>query len=143
MEFTNQTAQLSNASPTGKPVPPPPLAILEAIGEAWLDSHSCQGWLLQQLHPTGPHCRWCGQAFASPAQVVTWQAGGRLHCQACSRWCTPTTNTGLHKSGLTPRRYVLLCLLALAGLDDRAIAQRLEVHPETVRRWRHRWQEAA
>jgi transposase len=56
---------------------------------------------------------------------------------------TALTNTPLHKSGMRPREYVLLCLLVLAGANDKTIAQRLGLHPETVRRWRKRWREQA
>lgn len=142
MEFTKSTALVSPSLPSGKPAPPLPGAVLEALGDGWFDIHSCQAWLLQALHPQGPHCRWCGRALTSPAQVATWKALGRLRCPDCGRWCTPLTNTVLSKSSLDPRRYVLLCLLALAGLDDRAIAQRLQVSAETIRRWRARWREA-
>jgi transposase-like protein len=122
---------------------PTPAALLAGLGPAWLSEATCLAWLLQALHPVGPRCPWCGQAFTSAAQLASWQALRRLRCHGCGRMCTALTNTPLHKSGLTPRAYVLLCLLSLAGLEPPAIAARLGMHPETVRRWRKRWQEAA
>jgi hypothetical protein len=46
----------------------------------------------------------------------------------------------LNKTGLEPAGYVLLCLLLALGLGDQAIAGKLNVNRETVRRWRLRFQ---
>lgn len=142
MESSSTIAQLAPDLPTSKAPLPTPAALLAGLGPAWLSEATCLAWLLQALHPAGPRCPWCGQAFTSPAQLASWQALRRLRCHHCGRMCTALTNTPLHKSGLTPRDYVLLCLLFLAGLEPPAIAARLGMHPETVRRWRKRWQGA-
>lgn len=143
MELSSIAAHLSPSRPNGKAPLPAPAALLACLGPAWLSEAACLAWLLQALHPGGARCPWCGQAFTSPAQVTSWQALRRLRCHHCGRMCTALTNTPLHKTGLTPRDYVLLCLLALAGKSDRAIGERLGIHPETVRRWRKRWREQA
>lgn len=143
MENTKQAAVVSPRQSSGKPALPLPEAVLTALDETWLDVRACNAWLLRALHLQNPHCRWCGRALTSPAQAATWRALGRLRCSDCGRWCTPLTNTPLSKSSLDPRRYVLLCLLALAGLGDRAIAQRLKVSAETIRRWLTPWRDAA
>ena len=143
MELPSIAAHLPLDHQASKASLPTPAALLAGLGPAWLSEAACASWLLQALHPAGPRCPWCGQGFTSAAQLASWQALRRLRCHHCGRMCTALTATPLHKTGLAPRDYVLLCLLTLAGLEPQAIAQRMSMHPETVRRWRKRWQEAA
>jgi transposase-like protein len=96
--------------------------------------------LIERLHPQGPACPWCGMPLTSPRSRATFRQLGRVQCTICGRFFTALSGTTLNKTGLDPAGYVLLCLLLALGLGDQAIAGKLNVNRETVRRWRLRFQ---
>ncbi|MFZ5585425.1 MAG: transposase [Thermodesulfobacteriota bacterium] len=116
-----------------------PIQILEAFGPEFLDAVACWDWILGQAHPAGPACLWCGKPVSSPRLQATWQNLGRVQCTGCGRFFTALTGTLLNKTGLDCRGYVLLCLFLALGAGDQAIARKLGINRETVRRWRGRF----
>jgi transposase-like protein len=123
----------------GRFQPVGPGRVLEAFGPDFLDGDACRDWILLQTHPAGPACPWCGKPVNSPRLQDTWQSLGRVQCTACGRFFTALTGTALNKTGLDCRGYVLLCLLLALGAGDQAIARKLGINRETVRRWRLRF----
>jgi transposase-like protein len=117
-----------------------PGQVFDALGPEFLDASRCRDWLVGHLHPQGPACPWCGIALTSPRSRATFRQLGRVQCIICGRFFTALSGTTLNKTGLEPAGYVLLCLLISLGLGDQAIAQKLNVNRETVRRWRLRFQ---
>ena len=79
-------------------------------------------------------------ALTSPRSRANFRQLGRVQCTICGRFFTGLSGTVLNKTGLEPAGYVLLCLLMSLGLGDQAIAVKLNVNRETVRRWRLRFQ---
>ncbi|MFZ5587029.1 MAG: transposase [Thermodesulfobacteriota bacterium] len=116
-----------------------PARVLEAFGPEFLDAAACRDWILAQAHPAGPACPWCDKPVSSPRTQTTWQNLGRVQCTGCGRFFTALTGTALNKTGLDCRGYVLLCLLLALGAGDQAIARKLNLNRETVRRWRLRF----
>ncbi|MFH1058372.1 MAG: helix-turn-helix domain-containing protein [Pseudomonadota bacterium] len=116
-----------------------PSQVFEAFGPEFLDAAACREWILTQTHPAGPACPWCGKPVSSPRLQATWQNLGRVQCTSCGRFFTGLTGTALNKTGLDCRGYVLLCLLLALGAGDQAIARKLGINRETVRRWRLRF----
>ena len=116
----------------------PPDLVLEAFGLELLDAAACRDWIMARTHPAGPACPWCGKPVSSPRLQATWQNLGRVQCRTCGRFFTGLTGTILSKTGLDCRGYVLLCLLLALGAGDQAIARKLGINRETVRRWRRR-----
>lgn len=132
-------AEREEAQGRGRTRPVLPAQVLGAYGQEFLDSDRCREWLLEQLHPAGPLCPWCGKAVSSPRLRLSWQNLGRVQCASCGRFFTALSGTLLSKTGLDPAAYVLLGLLLALGAGDQAIAGKLGVNRETVRRWRQRF----
>ena len=116
-----------------------PAQVFDAFGPDFLDGDRCRDWLFWQLHPAGPACPWCGKAINSPRTLASFRQLGRVQCTVCGRFFTALSGTLLSKTGLDPAGYVLLCLLLAVGMGDQAIARKLGVNRETVRRWRQRF----
>lgn len=116
-----------------------PAQVFDAFGPDFLAADRCREWLLALLHPAGPACPWCGKALASGRLVSSFRQMGRVQCTGCGRFFTALSGTLLSKTGLDPAGYVLLCLLLAMGVGDQAIAGKLGVNRETVRRWRQRF----
>lgn len=132
-------AEREEAQGRGRTRPVLPAQVLETFGPDLLESDRCREWLLAQLHPAGPACPWCGKAVSSPRLRLSWQNLGRVQCIGCGRFFTALSGTLLSKTGLDPAAYVLLGLLLSLGAGDQAIAGKLGVNRETVRRWRQRF----
>ncbi len=140
MELTETKTDSGKPRAKGRSQPVLPGQVLQAVGPDFLDARLCRDWLLERLHPNGPACPWCGMALTSPRSRATFRQLGRVQCTICGRFFTGLSGTVLNKTGLEPTGYVLLCLLMSLGLGDQAIAGRLNVNRETVRRWRLRFQ---
>ena len=116
-----------------------PAQVMEIFGPDFLAADRCREWLLAKFHPAGPACPSCGKAVSSPRLRLSWQSLGRVQCVGCGRFFTALSGTLLSKTGLDCQGYVLLCLLLALGAGDQAIAGKLGVNRETVRRWRQRF----
>jgi|GEM_PF-835282 len=116
-----------------------PAQVFDAFAPDFLAADRCRDWLFWQFHPAGPACPWCGKAVSSPRLRMSWRSLGRVQCTGCGRFFTALSGTLLSKTGLDPAGYVLLCLLLALGVGDQAIAGKLGVNRETVRRWRQRF----
>ncbi len=132
-------AEREAAQGRGRTRPILPAQVLEAFCQDFLAADRCREWLLEQLHPAGPVCPWCGKAVSSPRLRLSWQNLGRVQCASCGRFFTALSGTLLSKTGLDPAAYVLLGLHLALGAGDQAIAGKLGVNRETVRRWRQRF----
>jgi len=139
MEMQAIQADRQGGHGRGRFRPVGPAQVLGAFGPEFLDAAACRDWILLQAHPAGPACPWCGKPVSSSRLQATWQNLGRVQCAACGRFFTGLTGTALNKTGLDCRRYVLLCLLLALGAGDQAIASKLGINRETVRRWRLRF----
>ena len=140
MELTETKTDSGRPRAKGRSRPVLPDKVLQAFGPDFLDARLCRDWLLERLHPQGPACPWCGMALTSPRSRATFRQLGRVQCTICQKFFTGLSGTVLSKTGLEPQGYLLLCLLLALGLGDQAIAGKLNVNRETVRRWRLRFQ---
>lgn len=105
-------------------------------------SADCLKWeesarfLVELLHPKGPHCRKCGALFTDQRRVERFYRFERIQCPTCGVFCTAATGTIIHKSEFDPREIILLAVGIEFGLTDKAIAKLLACSSETIRTWR-------
>ena len=140
MESSDTRADNIKSHARGRSRPVLPGQVFDALGPDFLDARRCRDWLVERLHPDGPRCPCCGMALTSPRSRAAFRWLGRVQCTICGRFFTAMSGTTLNKTGLEPAGYVLLCLLMALGQGDQAIAHKLGVNRETVRRWRLRFQ---
>jgi len=75
-------------------------------------------------------------------QAESFKAGGRVHCNSCSRWFGWRTGTLLQGSIADERRLFLLALLTGVRAPEFEIAAACRLSIETVRAWQRRFREA-
>ncbi|MFH1034352.1 MAG: helix-turn-helix domain-containing protein [Pseudomonadota bacterium] len=139
MESSDIRADRNRTHAKGRSRPVLPGQVFDALGKEFLDAARCRDWLVEHLHPEGPRCPCCGMPLTSPRSRASFRQLGRVQCTICGRFFTALSGTMLNKTGLEPAGYVLLCLLMALGQGDQAIAAKLNVNRETVRRWRLRF----
>lgn len=88
---------------------------------AVIDQAACRAFLVRHLHPSGAHCPYCRVAVIGP-RAETFAAGGRIHCNSCSRWFTYRTGTPLHDLKSDDGQVYLLLMLTAAGCAPKIIA---------------------
>jgi DNA-binding CsgD family transcriptional regulator len=64
-----------------------------------------------------------------------------VKCKLCDKWFTALTDTFLSCAQLNYRQIYLLALLLAIHKDNQTIADIMQVSPETVRRWRRKFEE--
>lgn len=112
--------------------------VLRSLNIDFLDETYCREWILKQLHGDNPACPGCGYHNEIPKNY--WD-GKLVRCKLCDKWFTGVTDTFLSAAKLNFREVFLLAVLLGLGQDNQAIANILRVTPETIRRWRRKFDE--
>jgi len=110
-------------------------AIEETNLSEMFDENACRTWILQSIHPQGPHCPGCGKPIQSQKGLQNFWECRRVFCKHCKKLFTAATGTMI--AGLQIDFRTLYVMAALLGLnvDKKRIATSLRIHPETVRLW--------
>jgi hypothetical protein len=88
------------------------------------------------LHPGGAFCPGCQRAINDDRRRYHFWAGDRLNCEYCGKYFTALTGrifSGVH---LDFKGIFLLAALSGAGINDKIIAAKLNITPESCRLWR-------
>jgi len=136
MELCQIIEPVSGDNTTSKAGLIEPREILGWFSAESLNLDWCRTVLIQELHPDGPACPYCGRPVESKAQILAFNEFRRLQCAGCDRWFKATTGTVLHRSGFSVSQVVLLAVLVALNLKTSLVAQIVGINPETVRRWR-------
>jgi transposase-like protein len=137
----------SRASETPATVPPPvrkspgyftPVQAMEAFNANFLDENYCRKWILKQIHGEQPVCPECGSDF-DVTRASFW-AGKKVQCK-CGKWFSALTGTFLAGTQFDLREVFLLALFLWFNMGNQSIAVKLSIDPETVRLWRHKFDE--
>ena len=118
-----------------------PNAAAAAFGPLFLDPDACREWVIKTLHPAGAKCPACGALQEGNRMQRFWD-GGRLQCAKCGKWFTAMTGTFLSGGHSDFRGIFLMALMMGLGIDNKTIAQKCKITPETVRMWRKKFNHA-
>jgi hypothetical protein len=108
----------------------------EAFNAEFFDETKCKEWILKKMHPEGAFCPRCHTAIEEDRRLEHFWNGERLHCLACGKYFSALTGTILSGVHLDQRRLFLMITLCGAGINDKIIAKKLNISPESCRLWR-------
>ena len=116
-------------------------AAAAAFGPRFLDPDACRQWVIETLHPNGARCPEC-KTPVNDGQLPAFWKGGRLQCAACQKWFTALTQTVVSGCHADFRSFFLIAVLIGLGIDNKTIAEKCGITPETVRMWRKKFNHA-
>lgn len=111
--------------------------VMQAFGPEFLDETRCREWILKKLHGDVPSCPRCKlKIFDTPEKF--WQ-GEQIRCEMCGKKFTALSNTFLAGTQFDLREILLLAVLLWYEFSNQEIARVLKVDQETIRIWRHKF----
>lgn len=111
-------------------------AAFAALNAEFFDEEKCREWILKKLHPAGALCPGCKQAINDACRLSHFWNGDRLNCLYCGKYFTALTGQIFSGSHLSFGGLFLLAALSGAGINDKIIAAKLNLTPESCRLWR-------
>ena len=111
-------------------------AAFEALNADFFDEAHCREWILNKLHPGGAFCPGCHRSINDSRRRDHFWNGDRLNCEYCGKYFTALTGRIFSGSHLDFKRLFLLAALSGAGINDKIIAEKLNITPESCRLWR-------
>lgn len=116
------------------------VSLLVTLSPDLLDPAAARAFWIRLLRPTGPDCASCGCVFDG-VLAARWKDGERVTC-ACGVSQTWQRGTIFGKtSPLTDRQLFVIAYLVQQDLATSDIAAAVGVSPDTVLRWKQRFQE--
>jgi hypothetical protein len=114
--------------------------VAEIFGPNFLDGDVCRRWVLRRLHPAGGFCPGCGSGVdgSSAGRFWMWKA---ITCRRCGKEFTARTGTILAGKNLSYREIVLMGWMMADGKTNSEIAGVIGCNRETIRLWRHLWEQ--
>lgn len=100
-----------------------------------LDENNCRKWILQRVHPQGPHCPGCDKPIQSQKGLQNFWEGKRVFCKHCNKLFTAATGTMLAGLQIDFRTLYFMAVLLGLKVDRKKIATSLRIHPDTVKQW--------
>lgn len=108
----------------------------EALNAEFFDEEKCREWVLKKLHPCGAFCPGCKRTIDDACRIAHFWNGDRLNCQNCGKYFTALTGSIFSGAHQNFRGLFLLAALSGAGINDKIIAAKLSLTPESCRLWR-------
>jgi len=111
-------------------------AAFKALNAEFFDKEKCREWILKKLHPAGAFCPRCKRAIDDDCRLDHFWNGDRLNCRHCGKYFTALTGQLFSGAHLNFSGLFLLAALSGAGINDKVIAMKLNITPESCRLWR-------
>lgn len=102
----------------------------------FLDEGYCRRWMLDQLHPDGVYCPYCGQALNRERIIRRFYTLKKITCSECRRKFNAFSKTLFAHTRLSCRQVILIFILLRTGKRTCEVARMARVSPATVIRWR-------
>lgn len=102
----------------------------------FLDEHRCRLWMLEQLHPGGVYCPYCGQALDGERISRRFYSLKKITCLECKRKFNGFSGTLFAHTRLSCRQIIVMFLLLRVGKRNHEIAKWAKISQPTVIRWR-------
>jgi transposase-like protein len=107
-----------------------------ALNADFFDEVRCRHWILKKLHPGGARCPGCQRTINDGRRRYHFWNGDRLNCEYCGKYFTALTGQIFSGAHLDFKGLFLLAVLSGAGINDKIIAEKLKITPESCRLWR-------
>lgn len=112
----------------------------EEFSVDFFDEKACRMWILKRIHPEGPHCPRCGKAITNERGIANFYELKRVFCKHCKKIYTALTGTALNGMQIDLRTLYLLAVFLALKIDKKEIARMLDIHTETVRTWKAKFE---
>lgn len=113
--------------------------VIRDFKKKFLNEETCREWVLKRLHPDGAFCPGCGVAVPEKSLQRFWMSE-RLKCCQCEKFFTALTGTFLSGCQLDYREVILLAVLLSPDINDKTIAEILDMSSANVRIWRNKFE---
>lgn len=117
-----------------------PEAALETFNAGFLSESKCTAWVLNALHPQGPHCPECEIKIYDQTTIGNFWALCRCRCKNCGKFFNALTGTMLHGSQLDQKQVYLVALGIALELPVKAIAKFTGITEASVYAWQKRFE---
>ncbi len=116
-----------------------PSEALKAFCVDFLSQEKITAWVLERLHPTGPHCPLCNSKITDKTTLNNFYVLRRCKCKSCNAWFSALKGTALHHAGLDVSEIFLIAVFSEMKVEVKTIAGVLKCHADTVKMWKSKF----
>lgn len=114
-------------------------SIIENFTVESFDKRVCTEWILNKLHSEGASCPRCGKPILSEKGLQNFWSLKRVFCKDCKKIFTGLSGTALNGIQMDLRIFFIMAVFLQLGVDRKALANLLKIHPETIRFWERKF----
>lgn len=115
-----------------------PTTALKSFSSFMISAKASRYWFLSKLHPDGAYCPHCNRKLTGERAIKSFWDGRRTWCKSCQKQFYATTDTVLNNTELNFQKLYLLLVLSALGIQEKIIAEILNIHPDTVKKWQRK-----
>jgi transposase-like protein len=116
-----------------------PSVALNDFSVKFFNYFECHDWVMKKLHPDGFFCIHCGHRFDEETSKNLYQLK-RVLCRNCKKYYSAKMGTILHHAWVSPAEVFIMAVLMALGIDNERIAKIINIHPDSIRLWRLRFE---
>ena len=116
-----------------------PSEALKAFCVDFLSQEKITAWVIEKLHPAGPHCPSCNVKITDKTTLNNFYTLRRCKCKSCNAWFSAFKSTALHHAGLDVSEIFLIAIFSEMKVEAKKIADVLKCHADTVQSWQARF----